>query len=159
MEYGRIELLLDKYWACETTPEEEDELRCYFNGTDELPSHLLEFRELFIYQQQERSCTLDNSFDERILAKVSPRKSVWLQNRRWVAGIAASFLLALSIWFLVERKVTVREMFTADTCETPEQAFAEVQRALSYVSVKMKQGQQVAESNMEKMEVATKYIK
>lgn len=158
MEYGRIELLLEKYWVCETTPEEEDELRCFFNETEELPAHLLRYKELFVYQQQEQNCMLDDSFDKRILAKIAPEKNRWIQNRSWITGIAASFLLALSIWFLAEQPETPKGGLLADTYETPEQAYAEVQRMLSFVSVKMNQGEQVAKSSIGRMETITKYI-
>ena len=54
MDYKYIEQLLERYWQCETSLEEESELRSFFSE-EEVPAHLLRYKELFVYQtvQQE----------------------------------------------------------------------------------------------------------
>lgn len=153
MDCERTELLLEKFWDCETSPEEEKKLRLFFNETKDLPSHLLQYRELFVYQEEEGKLALDESFDQRILAKISGKKKIGLHNSRWIGGIAASLLLIAGLCVLIQR-----QQGEADTYETPEQALAEVQRALSFVSKEMNQGRKIVEDNIVQMQKVTKYI-
>ena len=53
MDYKYIEQLLERYWQCETSLEEESELRAFFSK-GEIPAHLLQYRDLFVYQQVQR---------------------------------------------------------------------------------------------------------
>ena len=50
MDYKYIEQLLERYWQCETSLEEESELRTFFSQ-EKVPAHLLQYRDLFVYQQ------------------------------------------------------------------------------------------------------------
>ena len=67
MDYKYIEQLLESYWQCETSLEEEQILRTFFSQK-EVPVSLLRYRDLFAYQQDEKQAdTLDDDFDRRIL--------------------------------------------------------------------------------------------
>jgi hypothetical protein len=67
MDYKYIEQLLDKYFECQTTLEEEQILRAFF-AQEDVPAHLLSYRKLFNYQSfGKNSESLGNDFDERIL--------------------------------------------------------------------------------------------
>ena len=68
MDYDRIIGLLDKYWKCETTLPEEEELRYFYKHCRQMPEELAEYRELFIFQEGERQIGLGNDFDRKILA-------------------------------------------------------------------------------------------
>ena len=63
MDYDRIIGLLDKYWKCETTLPEEEELRYFYKHCRQMPEELAEYRELFIFQEGERQIGLGNDFD------------------------------------------------------------------------------------------------
>lgn len=70
MDYKYIEQLLERYWECQTTLEEEDILRTFFSQKD-VPASLLKYRELFAYEQSEpQADTLGEDFDRRITAIV-----------------------------------------------------------------------------------------
>lgn len=71
MDYKNIEQLLERYWQCETSVEEESQLRNFFTK-EEVPSHLLRYKNLFVYQQVQQEVGLGEDFDARILAKVEP---------------------------------------------------------------------------------------
>ena len=58
MDYDRIIGLLDKYWKCETTLPEEEELRYFYKHCRQMPEELAEYRELFIFQEGERQIGL-----------------------------------------------------------------------------------------------------
>ena len=69
MDCKYIEQLLERYWRCETSLEEEAQLRAFFNGSD-VPEHLLRYKDLFVYQQLQQEVGLGADFDARVLAEV-----------------------------------------------------------------------------------------
>lgn len=67
MDYKYIEQLIERYFRCETSLQEEQILKAFFTQTeDELPQELYQYRSLFAAMQPEE--TLGDDFDERILA-------------------------------------------------------------------------------------------
>lgn len=100
MDYKDIEQLLERYWQCETSVEEEATLRDFF-AKEEVPAHLLRYKNLFVYQQVQQEVGLGEDFDTRILAEVEPTvvkaKRLTLTGRfiplfKAAAVIASSFL-------------------------------------------------------------------
>ncbi len=76
MDYKYIEQLLERYWNCETTLEEEEILRTFFSQRD-VPVGLMRYRDLFCYQLSERrSDVLGDDFSERVLALVGEPRPV-----------------------------------------------------------------------------------
>lgn len=71
MDCKYIEQLLERYWHCETSLEEEEQLRTFFTGKD-VPAHLLRYKDLFVYQQLQQQVGLGEDFDVRVLAEVEP---------------------------------------------------------------------------------------
>ena len=69
MDYKYIEQLLERYWNCETSLEEEQILRSFFRQK-EVPAHLLRYKHLFAYQDVEKEKGLGDDFDAKILARV-----------------------------------------------------------------------------------------
>lgn len=69
MDYKYIEQLLERYWICETSVEEEQILRSFFRQKD-IPLHLLPYKSLFAYQEAEKKVGLGDDFDRRILAEI-----------------------------------------------------------------------------------------
>ncbi len=67
MDYKYIEQLLERYWNCETSLEEEKILRSFFAQKD-VPVRLLPYRELFVGQSLHEEEHLGADFDKRILA-------------------------------------------------------------------------------------------
>ncbi len=74
MDYKYIEQLLDKYFECQTTLEEEQILRAFF-AQENMPAHLLQYRELFVSQAFGKNAeSLGTDFDERILSIIGAEK-------------------------------------------------------------------------------------
>lgn len=70
MDYKYIDQLLERYWQCLTTLEEERILRAFFEQ-DDVPAHLLQWREWFVYPQEAlHEETLSDDFEQRMLALV-----------------------------------------------------------------------------------------
>jgi len=71
MDYKYIEQLLERYWRCETSLEEEEILRMFFSQK-EVPAELRRYRDLFAYEHQEvKADVLDDDFDARMMEMVS----------------------------------------------------------------------------------------
>ena len=70
MDYKYINQLLERYWAAETTLEEEEILRTFFSQAD-IPAELETYRPLFVYEQTEpKTDVLGDDFDEKILSMI-----------------------------------------------------------------------------------------
>jgi hypothetical protein len=69
MDYKYINQLLERYWNCETSLEEEKILRAFFSQAD-IPADLERYRSLFIYEQEEQHTVLGSDFDERMMSLI-----------------------------------------------------------------------------------------
>jgi len=75
MNYQYIEQLLERYWECQTTLEEEQILRSFFRQQD-VPDSLKSYADYFSYEEESRYERLSEEFDERILAMTSEELTV-----------------------------------------------------------------------------------
>lgn len=68
MDYKYIEQLLERYWQCETSLEEERILRAFFSQED-IPASLRAYKGLFTCAAEEKKGNvLGSDFDRRIIA-------------------------------------------------------------------------------------------
>lgn len=136
MDSEKINELLNKYWNCETTLEEEEQLQHYFRSSN-VPEALKETAALFTYFEHRRKKNLtDISFDARVLKAVRKPKgqiaTLAYNSMRIAAGIV---VLVLAIWLVrmeVRKSSPVPE--TADTYNDPKLAFEETKKALMMIS-------------------------
>ncbi len=74
MDYKYIEQLLERYFAVETSLEEEEILRAFFSQKD-IPAGLEKYRDLFAFQLTERQQTvLGDDFDARIMEMINDQQ-------------------------------------------------------------------------------------
>ncbi|MDE5999164.1 MAG: pyruvate ferredoxin oxidoreductase [Bacteroidaceae bacterium] len=73
MDYKYIEQLLDSYFACTTTLQEEQILRSFFSQED-VPGHLAQYADLFHYEVIAKEETLGEDFDQRMMARIDAEK-------------------------------------------------------------------------------------
>ena len=70
MDSKYIEQLLERYWKCETTLEEEEILRMFFSQK-EVPANLLPFRDVFVYENNEKKQqVLGDDFDQKLMEMI-----------------------------------------------------------------------------------------
>jgi len=70
MDYKYIEQLMERYFNCETSLQEEQILRSFFQQ-EEIPAELLPYRDLFRYEEEEiMEEKLGDDFDAKILSMV-----------------------------------------------------------------------------------------
>lgn len=135
MDSKQVEQLLEKYWSCETTLEEEKALREYFKQP-RVPEALEESASLFRYFEQQRQHRItDASFDAALGRKLQPEKgkvrSLVFNSLRIAAGIS---VVVACIWMVRSeiREATPKEI--SDTFDDPKKAFEETKRALKLIS-------------------------
>jgi len=103
MDYKYIEQLIQRYFECQTTLQEEEILKAFFTQ-EEVPVRLLKYKDLFCYEQngQKDDC-LGEDFDEKIMKmiqepQVVKAKTIKLTDRlRPLFKAAAVVAIVLSI--------------------------------------------------------------
>lgn len=73
MDCTHIYSLLDKYWECGTTVEEERELRRFFSGSI-VPPDLLPYKSWFVSGEAEMLLPLGEHFDAQVMADIEQLK-------------------------------------------------------------------------------------
>ncbi len=126
--------LLEKYWSCETSLEEEQKLKDYFRG--EVPEALKETAELFRYFEQQQNMTVKQSFDaevkKKIVTKPAGRSASMYFN---LARIAAGLVVVVAAGYFVREEV--RKAYPTqneDTFSDPKLALEETKKALMMIS-------------------------
>ncbi|MGI6222697.1 MAG: pyruvate ferredoxin oxidoreductase [Prevotella sp.] len=76
MDYKYIEQLLERYWKCETSLQEEEILRSFFSQ-DNVPASLMRYKDLFCYEKSEpQEDVLGEDFDAKMLARIDSQRTV-----------------------------------------------------------------------------------
>lgn len=111
MDYKYIEQLLEQYWECRTSLEEEAILRSFF-AQDDVPASLLPYREMFVAERESvEESRPDDDFDKRMLALIDRRTAHQVKahtvslNRRWrpFYKVAAVLAMVLSVGMAVQQ--------------------------------------------------------
>jgi hypothetical protein len=140
MDSNKIEALLSKYWNCETSLEEEQQLREYFKQGN-IPEQLKEAASLFRYFELQKKKSLnDVAFDSQVLSKTRPAgKGVMMKVVYNSMRIAAGLLVVvMAVWFIRERVRSIDADTAAtevvDTYDDPKIALEETKKALLMIS-------------------------
>lgn len=162
MDYKYIEQLLERYWKCETSLEEERILQAFFSQKD-IPAALRQYRELFACREEMiRTEVLDDNFDARILSMIEDRdnagttptvkaRTITMRHRMKPLFKAAA-IVAIIITLgnaaqlsFKDNSATSEDINYAgykDTFNDPEMAYDKVHNALELVSEGFSQVQQ-----------------
>ena len=136
MDSDKINELLNRYWNCETSLEEEQQLRAFFRE-NEFPEQLKETAELFRYFDTRKKKTItDTSFDKEVLKKFRiPKHGKIVKLVYNSMRIAAGIAVLLVAGYLVRNEIrqsTATEV--SDTYNDPKLAFEETKKALMMIS-------------------------
>jgi hypothetical protein len=136
MDSKRIDELLNKYWNCETSLEEEQQLREYFRDK-QVPHQWKETAALFRYFDEHKKKALDDgAFETEVLRKVTvPQRGKMVKVLFNAMRIAAGVSVLLVATWLVRNEVrqsTPQEM--VDTYDDPKLALEETKKALMMIS-------------------------
>lgn len=137
MDSNKINELLKRYWDCDTSLEEEQQLREYFRESN-VPDELKETAALFRYFEENKKKSInDITFDKVVVEKTKapPKRSksvnLVYNAMRIAAGVA---VVMVATWFIKTeiRKTTPVEV--VDTYDDPKLAFEETKKALMMIS-------------------------
>ena len=137
MDSKKIEQLLEKYWSCETSLEEEKELRDYFNSNNSAEAHG-DAASLFRYFESERNRTGAEDIERNVTKEIRNRqrgKIISMVNVYRMARIAAGLLVVVVATYFVRQEV--RKSYPpeiADTISDPKLALEETKKALMMIS-------------------------
>lgn len=137
MDYKYIEQLLERYWKCETSLEEEAILRMFFSQ-ESIPESLLRYKDLFVYEQAEKEdCVLGDAFDARILELTEGKTRVKACRIRLAQRLMPLFKAAAMVAIVLTLGNASQHLFTGGTgMDTP--SVADVRVPSEGVSVAMK---------------------
>ena len=97
MDYKYIEQLLERYWECTTSLEEENILRTFFRQKD-VPASLLQYKALFTYEQtQKEEEVLGEEFDRKMMEMINEPTTVKARTIRLTQRLMPLFKAAAGV--------------------------------------------------------------
>lgn len=147
MDYKYIEQLMERYFECETTLQEEQILRTFFaQDEQEVPQQLRQYKALFAAMQTEEE--LGEDFDQRILAMTEEPKTVKAQTIslrkrlqplfRAAAIVAIVLTLGNAMNYSIQQQQPqgddINYAAYQDTYDDPAVAYEKVEDALQLIS-------------------------
>ena len=147
MDSKQLERLLEKYWSCETSLQEEQQLRDYFRS--EVPENLKDTAELFRYfEAQQRKALTDSDFEATVIQKIKKEQPKGRSVKMIFnyVRIAAGLLVVFTATYFVRQEV--RKAYPpeiVDTYSDPKLALEETKKALMMISKGFNKAQREAE--------------
>ena len=154
MKVQDIKLLIEKFYNGETSRNEEQLLKDYFEQKD-IPEQFSDTKEYFNFLQKEAALELDDAFEEKFFKEAEHKtnnKRIWMYR---ISGIAATILVFVLVWVGTEL-FQPKEVY--GTISDPAIAFLETQKALDEVSKKMNKGLKPAEKTVKSIDNNAKKI-
>ena len=152
MNYNSIKELLEKFYAGETSLEEEATLKRFFAEKD-IPEALHADQELFrSLTVMEEESLLNEDFDTAVLAQMEGSTTIhWGRHQRIYAlsGLAAAAVVVISLWV---GGVFAPQQQLPGTINNPQVAYAETKKVLDEVSDNLNKGLTPVQSAVEKMD-------
>jgi len=135
MDSKKLEELLQKYWDCETSLEEQQQLREYFCSVN-VPEQWKETAALFHYFEQQKQKSVNEQFDRTMLGRIktSPKGKVTnlvQTSLRIAAGVA---VLVAAVFFVRQEIRNNDAVAMEDTFDDPKKALEETKKALLMIS-------------------------
>ncbi|WP_323757021.1 hypothetical protein [Roseivirga sp.] len=159
---SRIEQLLEKYWASESSIQEEKELKELVAKADN-SEEMEELKAMFGHFQSEQELSLGDDFDQEILSMIEAKPEAKVISmsgylKRYAGVAAAMLVLITSSYFFMQQQ---KEYEQEDTFDSPELALKELKKQLVMVSNYMNTGSSSLNdlNSMSKMDVGMEGLK
>lgn len=164
MEDKKINQLLERYFAGESSLEEENELRALLQNKD-LPEKWRPYQAIFRGLGQEAAITLPADIEKEILAQIEPetapriRQITWKPWLRYAATVAV-LLIAITWWSnsVPEPETTAGIDWSKYEPETPEEAVKVYQEAILKLSTALNSGANSAAKNVKRVETVGQFF-
>ena len=142
-----IRKMLDRFYAGESTLEEERILQDYFSAA-RIPEELIPDRDLFrSLGSAADSVVVPDGLNQKILAVLGEQEKKVIRTRRItvfsLSGLAAGLLVVVALYvgyFKHNGGGRLASNHITDTYSDPQDAFEEAKRTLAYVSAKLSTG-------------------
>ena len=147
---AKLQDLIEKFYAGETTEHEEEQLKAYFNLADS-SKDLAREKEYFMAMNSLKTEELDDTFEKELFKQINDEEpgrklKVWGYS---ISAVAATVTIFLLVWFGTDI-LNPKEVY--GTINDPHLAFAETQKALDEVSKNMNKGLKPAKKTVDKVE-------
>lgn len=148
MDSRQVEALIEKYWICETSIEEEKTLKAFFEG-DNVPENLQQYTPYFRVlkakagiQAPEKINTHIAGLQQEGATRVKPSPVVRFLYPAFKVAAVALILLAVGLG-IDTRYQNEEVLFKAysESLTDPEQAMEEVHEAFSKISISLAKAQ------------------
>lgn len=138
MKRQEAEILLKKFFEAETTLQEEQQLKEYFQQGN-ARKELMPFSELFTGIGQMQQVQPDDQIEEQIMDFILEKESEGKSRYRYlwltISGVAASLLLAVGGMLYYQQQPPYR-----DTFSDPDHALVYAEQTLQFISSKYNKG-------------------
>ncbi len=137
MDSKQLEQLLEKYWSCETSLEEEQQLSDFFRGNT-VPGLPKDAAEFFRFLEVEKGKSLNENFESIVTKQLNRRregKIISMVSFANMARIAAGIAVVVVATYFIRQEV--RKSYPKelqDTYTDPQMAFEETKKALMMIS-------------------------
>lgn len=167
MRVDEIEKLLARFYEGETDETEEKELKRFFME-ENVPDHLLAEKEIFMQIADQSVPEAPEEMEQRLNERIDEwdkaekrtnkaRQKARIVRMKWIGGIAASLLILFSAGAYIYNQESTPAT-PQDTCATPEEAYAQAQKALVMLSSNLNKGIEQMESVQETTEKVNKKV-
>lgn len=139
---NRIQELLERYWQCETSIEEEKELRAYFSGGT-IPEDMASYLPLFDWKEQQAGMILEK---EPQLPKEKKTRMTFYSLLK-VAAVILIFLslgIGIQTHYQQDKKI---DQILSESFTDPQEAVRETEEIVAKVSSLLRQ---IEEQNKQK---------
>lgn len=158
-----IQTLLDKYFEGETTLEEENRLKAYFQKQEVDPA-FLPFQPLFQFFESEKQAALSEDFEQKLLEKIQARPAFRLRFlNSYLARAAAVAAVITGVVVMLPNHPTPDEAIAINweqyEPQSDEEALAEATAALELLASKLNGGAKKASKELNKIERSSEVFK
>lgn len=153
IEYIRV--LLDKYWECQTSIEEEKTLQDFFSGKN-IPEDLKYCIPIFAYRTETQQQCVSDNFETQLYEKLDALKT---EDKKYVTiriflpalRVAASIALIIGIGFGIYKASMDNKPYFAETYNDPKAAIEDATFALDKLAEALKKGEEASKEKLQQL--------
>lgn len=150
MRKEEIDRLLERYYAGQTTEQEEDALLQTLRSADDLPADLQAERDLFLslHKNMMEDVPVPEDLETELTARIDRKASAPRRRRLWWGSMAASILLLAGLGFgIAEMRQEAFVPTPQDTFTNPEDAHRALQAIFTEMSQNWNEGMKQLEAS------------
>lgn len=162
MKKEEIDRLLERYYAGQTTEEEEDGLLQALQSTNDLPADLQAERDLFLclHPGTRNEIPVPDDLEAGLAASIDRKASATRHCRLWWSSVAASLLLLVGLGFgIAEIRQDALATTPQDTFTNPEDAHRALQAIFTEMSRNWNEGMEQLEASQQDIMAASRRIR